>query len=151
MPCNRRFGSSHFYIIFMGMQMRKITGLIAALLSLNASATVSVLGAMEPNDSCRAGHKCEIHAMHVIYIINETNQPQTYKYVYMLQTKESSGVDYTIATVTIQPHKQWNNSKKTTINPYFEYAGLKDVRVETQVAGAENAIFDVNFKVDVRK
>lgn len=132
--------------------MKKVIGIATLIMAMNANATVSVLGSIEPTNDCKLNHKCEIHGMHYINIINNTDSPQHYKYVYMLQVKTSpESTDYKMGEVTVEPHKAWTNSCRTGINPFFMYYGLWDIRVETQVVGYENAISDINFKVNVNK
>jgi hypothetical protein len=131
-------------------KMKNLLFLTAAIISMNSYADVSTSAVMQVNDSCRAGHKCELKCDQGLEIINNTNALQVYYYTYLFCPKaETEACEVLTGKKYLSPNQKWNNAHTAIINPFFQYSAKWEMECSTQISGPENSRTSNTYFVNV--
>lgn len=138
------------------MLIRKIIITLAALTVINSHADqIHVSSSGADIAGCHTNHKCDIHGIHDIEIINDTNEDHKYGYHYMTyiwNRDVRSVTKYIHAYVIIKAHSTWNNHYDSFSKHAFSYSGKYIYAIETDAGydGVHQPISHKEYQIKVK-
>lgn len=123
--------------------MKKIIAIVASLIALNANAEVINLVGVSNPPECKSGHFCDVISHHEIHVVNTSNSPETYHYMYQLCMNGICNNAQNV--ITVYPQQHWDNSFDGKLHVKMsEGKFIYDVRTE---CGNEKVHNDYTIKV----
>jgi hypothetical protein len=108
--------------------MKKL--LLSILLCSPIYADTITLNAQSFPPNCQESHRCDLHAVHDIEIINNDTQNHLYTYSYELCADNGQCVN-TSNTVWVGYHSKWNNHHDSYMTTRFEWSGTHIMTAKT--------------------